>query len=99
MRASPKARKLVLIAKTANKLARNTVFWPRSSPKLMVAISLVAMPLTPTVIIANTIKCKGVSFMENEKELHSMLTNDEQMKNALSELNGQINLIKKQLQK
>ena len=53
----------------------------------------------PTVIIANTIKGKGVSFMENEKEWHSMLPNDEQMKNALNELNSQIDLIKKQLQK
>jgi len=40
----------------------------------------------PTVIIANTIKGKGVSYMENKREWHSMLPNEEQMKLALEEL-------------
>ncbi len=52
----------------------------------------------PTVIIANTIKGKGVSYMENQKEWYSMLPNEEQMKIALKELNGKIELVKKGLQ-
>lgn len=51
----------------------------------------------PTVIIANTIKGKGVSFMENQKEWHSMLPSEGQMKIALGELNDKIELVKKQL--
>ena len=52
----------------------------------------------PTAIIANTIKGKGVSFMENKKEWYSILPNEEQMEIALKELNGKIELIKKSLQ-
>ena len=44
----------------------------------------------PTVIIANTIKGKGVSFMENKKEWYSMLPNEEQMKLAIEELSQRI---------
>ncbi len=40
----------------------------------------------PTVIIANTIKGKGVSFMENQAEWHGKAPNDEQYKQALEEL-------------
>ncbi|MDD3375118.1 MAG: transketolase [Candidatus Omnitrophica bacterium] len=40
----------------------------------------------PTVIIANTIKGKGVSFMENKCQWHGKAPNDEQLKEALSEL-------------
>lgn len=53
----------------------------------------------PTVIIANTIKGKGVSYMENKKEWYSILPNEEQMETALKELNGRIEMLKKQLQK
>ncbi len=53
----------------------------------------------PTIIIANTIKGKGVDFMENEKEWYSKLPNDEEMKNAQGQLNQKIENIKKQLQK
>ncbi len=53
----------------------------------------------PTVIIADTVKGRGVSYMENQKEWHSMLPNEEQMKIALEELNGKIELVKKQLKK
>lgn len=38
-------------------------------------------------IIANTIKGKGVSFMENAAGWHGKAPNDEQLKNALEELN------------
>lgn len=53
----------------------------------------------PTVIIANTIKGKGVSFMENKKEWYSMLPNAQEMKVALNELDQRIIFIKNQLKK
>ena len=40
----------------------------------------------PSVIIANTIKGKGVSFMENEVSWHGKAPNEEQYKQAISEL-------------
>jgi len=42
----------------------------------------------PTVVIANTIKGKGVSFMENEASWHGTAPNDEQTEKALAELGG-----------
>ena len=42
----------------------------------------------PTVIIANTIKGKGVSFMENQAGWHGKAPNDEQLADALKELGG-----------
>jgi len=44
----------------------------------------------PTIIIANTIKGKGVSFMENQVAWHGTAPNEEQLKQALEELNGGI---------
>ena len=41
----------------------------------------------PTVIVANTIKGKGVSFMENQAGWHGKCPNDEQLAQALAELN------------
>ncbi|MBR6771063.1 MAG: transketolase [Lachnospiraceae bacterium] len=40
----------------------------------------------PTVIIAHTIKGKGVSFMENEASWHGVAPNDEQYEAAMAEL-------------
>ena len=40
----------------------------------------------PSVIVAQTIKGKGVSFMENTHLWHSALVTEEQMKQALAEL-------------
>ncbi len=40
----------------------------------------------PTAIIANTIKGKGVSFMENQAEWHGKAPNEEQYKQAMQEL-------------
>ena len=40
----------------------------------------------PTVIIANTIKGKGVSFMENEVSWHGKAPNEDQYKQAMKEL-------------
>lgn len=42
----------------------------------------------PTAIIANTIKGKGISFMENNASWHGKALNDEELKQALSELRG-----------
>lgn len=41
----------------------------------------------PSVIIANTTKGKGVSFMENQAGWHGKAPNDEQLAQALEELN------------
>ena len=42
----------------------------------------------PYVIIAHTIKGKGISFMEDESTWHGKAPNDEQLKEALAELGG-----------
>ena len=42
----------------------------------------------PTVIIAKTVKGKGVSFMENEAGWHGKAPNDEQFETAMKELGG-----------
>lgn len=42
----------------------------------------------PLMVIANTVKGKGVSFMENKPEWHHGVLNDEQYKIAMNELNA-----------
>ncbi|HEY4601351.1 MAG TPA: transketolase [Cerasibacillus sp.] len=44
----------------------------------------------PTAIIANTIKGKGVSFMEGAYLWHSRIPTDEELKDALAELNKEV---------
>ena len=44
----------------------------------------------PTVIIANTVKGKGVSFMENQVSWHGAAPNDEQYETAMAELKAQL---------
>lgn len=44
----------------------------------------------PTAIIANTIKGKGVSFMENEAGWHGKAPNEEQYRIAMKELGGAV---------
>jgi len=44
------------------------------------------IPHKPTLIIANTIKGKGISFMEGQNSFHGKCLNSEEMKNALKEL-------------
>mgnify|MGYP000802514375 FL=1 len=44
----------------------------------------------PTVIIANTVKGKGVSFMENQASWHGSAPNDEQYAVAMAELKQQL---------
>lgn len=46
----------------------------------------------PTIIIAKTVKGKGVSFMENNAGWHGKAPNDEEMKAALIELGGDDNV-------
>nr|VFJ86047.1 MAG: transketolase subunit A [Candidatus Kentron sp. LFY]VFK15399.1 MAG: transketolase subunit A [Candidatus Kentron sp. LFY] len=42
----------------------------------------------PTVIVARTVKGKGVSFFENDAKWHGKVPNDEQLRMALEELNS-----------
>lgn len=44
----------------------------------------------PSVIIAKTVKGKGVSFMENQCGWHGVAPNDEQYKQAMAELEAQL---------
>lgn len=44
----------------------------------------------PTLIIANTVKGKGISFMENNAKWHHGVPDDEQYRKALSELDGRL---------
>ncbi len=44
----------------------------------------------PNLIIANTIKGRGVSFIENEVVWHHKLPSDEEYKKAIEELNIQL---------
>ncbi|MBN1445875.1 MAG: transketolase [Candidatus Omnitrophica bacterium] len=44
----------------------------------------------PTVIIANTVKGKGVSFMENKVDWHGKAPNKEQLETALREIENDI---------
>ncbi|KRQ87127.1 Transketolase 1 [Caloramator mitchellensis] len=45
----------------------------------------------PTIIIANTVKGKGVSFMENQVGWHGTAPNKEQCDKAIAEIGGEIN--------
>ena len=42
----------------------------------------------PTIIIAKTVKGKGVSFMENQIGWHGKAPNEEEYRNAIEELNN-----------
>lgn len=46
----------------------------------------IAVENQPSVIVANTIKGKGVSFMENQAGWHGKAPNDDEFKKAMSEL-------------
>jgi transketolase len=43
----------------------------------------------PVVVIADTVKGKGVSFMENNYEWHGKAPDDSQLEAALAELEGE----------
>ena len=42
----------------------------------------------PTIIVAHTVKGKGVSFMENQSKWHGRAPSDEELRIALAELEG-----------
>ena len=42
----------------------------------------------PTVVLAYTVKGKGVSFMENQLDWHGKAPNDAQYQQAIAELQG-----------
>ena len=44
----------------------------------------------PTLIIANTIKGKGISFMEDAKKWHHRVPSDEEFEKAVKELEAQL---------
>ena len=43
---------------------------------------------TPLVVIANTVKGKGVTFMENNPDFHGRAPNEQELSDALAELRG-----------
>jgi transketolase len=48
----------------------------------------------PNLIIANTIKGKGISFMEDQKKWHHGVPSDEQYKLAIEELKQQLEILR-----
>lgn len=54
------------------------------------ALAQAAKQDKPTAIIANTVKGKGVSFMENQVGWHGVAPNDEQAAEAMNELKQQL---------
>jgi len=55
---------------------------------IMTTLSLPLHSKKPRVIIADTIKGKGVSFMEGNKGWHGVAPNEEDLKKALKELDN-----------
>ncbi|HKJ43544.1 MAG TPA: transketolase [Sunxiuqinia sp.] len=51
----------------------------------------------PTLIIANTVKGKGVSYMEDVKKWHHGVPSDEEYQQAMRELDGQERVLEEQL--
>lgn len=54
------------------------------------------VPGKPTLVIANTIKGKGVSFAENVARWHHQVPNDEELERALAELAAQEEQLKRE---
>ena len=61
--------------------------------------SIPLQPGKPTLIIANTVKGKGVSFMENEKKWHHGVPSDEQYEMAKDELETELNRLQSKFEK
>lgn len=51
----------------------------------------------PTLVIANTVKGKGVSYMEDVKKWHHGVPSDEEYQQAMRELDGQERILEEQL--
>lgn len=58
-------------------------------PSIEKAFSAIDKSEKPTVIIAETIKGKGVSFMENNAVWHGKRPNEEELKQAIAEIKGE----------
>lgn len=54
------------------------------------------VPGKPTLVIANTVKGKGVSFTENVARWHHQVPNDEELERALAELTSQEEQLKRE---
>jgi len=64
--------------------------------QIMDALSIAkSVPGKPHIIIANTIKGKGVSFMENKPEWHARAFTEEEYEQAMAELNDQERALQK----
>ncbi|MFH1086848.1 MAG: hypothetical protein V1772_13935 [Chloroflexota bacterium] len=50
----------------------------------------------PCAIIANTVKGKGVSFMENRPEFHNGILTDDQYVTAVAELEARLNHLREE---
>jgi len=62
--------------------------------KLMTALDEVeSVKNKPTVIIANTVKGKGVSFIENNNKFHGTVPTEEELGKALKELDAELKKI------
>jgi len=59
-----------------------------SIPELTAVLSHPPIPGKPTCVIANTVKGKGVSFMENDPKWHHGVPSDAEFERALAELDA-----------
>jgi transketolase len=57
-----------------------------SFDQIFKAVDLAKKSEKPSMIIAYTIKGKGISFMENANKYHGRVLSEEQLKEALKEL-------------
>ncbi|MFD0705569.1 hypothetical protein ACFQY8_07420, partial [Alloscardovia venturai] len=63
-----------------------------SIPEISAALDITSnCQLGPTAIIANTVKGKGVSFMENNPKWHGAYPSEEEFAQAFTEFNEKIN--------
>ncbi|MCC3377153.1 transketolase [Cohnella sp. REN36] len=55
-----------------------------------------SVPGKPTLVMANTVKAKGISFAENVPQWHHRVPNDEELAKALAELSASAEQIKQE---
>ena len=74
---------------TPGALAPSAPGSPRGAPFQPLTVSaLPAEPGRPTVVVAHTVKGKGVTFMENELLWHYRPPDQDELARALAELDG-----------
>lgn len=67
-----------------------------SIPELLNALKIAwATPEQPTLLMAHTVKGKGVSFMENQVEYHAKVPKETLFEQALAELDAQVMVLEK----